>query len=136
MLKYFFEHSNVKGDMVMADSKSKAAVKQEEKVVDAKVEKKTTGVKTAPVKKVTPAAKKEETKKAEAKKAEAKAVVNFQFAGKSYTTEDLVKIAKDVWVYDLNKDLSEFQSLELYVKPEESTAYYVVNEEITGSFGI
>lgn len=125
----------------MADSKSKAAVKQEEKVVDAKVEKKTTGVKTAPVKKVTPAAKKEETKKtetkkAEAKKAEAKAVVNFQFAGKSYTTEDLVKIAKDVWVYDLNKDLSEFQSLELYVKPEESTAYYVVNEEITGSFGI
>lgn len=126
----------------MAEAKAKAAtkttVKAADKAVETKVEAKeekktpvkattkTTGVKKAPVKKVTATAKAED----------AKAVVNFQFAGKSYTTDDLVKIAKDVWVYDLNKDLKDFKSVELYVKPEESTAYYVVNEEVTGSFGI
>lgn len=87
----------------------------------------------APVKK---AAAKAPAKKAATKAAAVTAVVNFQFAGKSYTTEDLVKIAKDVWVYDLNKDLKDFKTVELYVKPEESTAYYVVNEEVTGCFGI
>lgn len=71
-----------------------------------------------------------------AKKAEVKATVNFQFDGKSYTTEDFVKIAKDVWKYDLGKKVSDFKTVDLYVKPEESQAYYVINGEVTGSFGI
>lgn len=83
-----------------------------------------------------PAAKKETVKKAPAKKAAVKEVVNFQFSGKSYTSEDLVKIAKDVWKYDLNGKDEDFKSLELYVKPEENTAYYVINGDITGSFFI
>ena len=114
--------------------------KAAEKPVEAKAEKKVATKKTtakaaekkAPAKKATTAAKKTTA----TKKADTKAVVNLQFAGKSYTTEDLVKIAKDVWVYDLNKDLKDFKSVELYVKPEESAAYYVVNEEVTGCFGI
>ena len=147
----------------MAEVKAKAIAKPVAKAADAKVaETKAAETKTAEK----PAAAKEETKKAAAKtttkttakkapakkapakkapakkattttrKAAAKTVVNFQFSGKSYTTDDLVKIAKDVWVYDLNKDLKDFKSVELYVKPEESAAYYVVNEEVTGSFGI
>lgn len=95
-------------------------------------------VKKAPAKKAT--AKKAPAKKAaaktETKKVEAKAVVNFQFDGKSYTTEDLVKIAKDVWKYDLGKKSADFKSVELYVKPEEGQAYYVINGEVTGSFVI
>lgn len=71
-----------------------------------------------------------------AKKVEVKATVNFQFDGKSYTTEDFVKIAKDVWKYDLGKKVSDFKTVDLYVKPEESQAYYVINGEVTGSFGI
>jgi len=109
--------------------------------------KKETPVKKAPVKKAAaekkaPAAKKTTVKKTPAKKAapakkEAlKAIVNLQFAGKSYTDEDLIKIAKDVWKYDLGKKASEFKSVELYVKPEESRAYYVINGETTGSFAI
>lgn len=97
---------------------------------------------TATAKKATTAAKKATTakkeaapKKAAAKKAET-AVVNFQFAGKSYTTEDLVKITKDVWKYDLGKKATDLKTVELYVKPEESLAYYVINGEITGSFAI
>ena len=87
-------------------------------------------VKKETVKKAAPA------KKAPVKKAEAKAVVHLQFDGKSYTNDDLIKIAKDVWKYDLGNKPADFKSVELYVKPEDSRAYYVVNGEITGSFAI
>ena len=71
-----------------------------------------------------------------AKKAKTEAVINFQFAGKSYTTDDLVRIAKDVWKYDLNQKEADFKTVELYVKPEESLAYYVINGKFTGNFFI
>lgn len=97
---------------------------------------KTTTRKTA-VKKT--AAKKETAKKTTAaakKKAAVKETVYVQFADKSYTSEDLVKIAKDVWKYDLKKKVGDFKSVELYVKPEESVVYYVINGEVKGSFAI
>lgn len=110
----------------MAETKTKAVVK----AVVAKVP----AVKDE-VKKETPA-KKAPAKKAPAKKAETKAVVHLQFDGKSYTNDDLIKIAKDVWKYDLGNKPADFKTVDLYVKPEESRAYYVINGEITGSFGI
>ena len=77
------------------------------------------------------------TKTATAKRATKTAVtVNVQFNNKSYTTEDLVKIAKDVWRYDLKKKVSDFKTVELYVKPEEGMAYYVINGTEEGSFVI
>lgn len=69
-------------------------------------------------------------------KKEAEATVSVQFSGKSYTTQELVAIAKDVWKYDLKQKVSDFKSVELYVKPEENQAYYVINGEHTGSFFI
>lgn len=110
-----------------------APAKAEAKAAPAKAAttKKAATAKKAPVKKEA-----EEKKAAPEKKAEVKAVVNLQFSGRSYTTEDLVKIAKDVWKYDLKKKVSDFKTVELYVKPEESQVYYVINEEVTGSFGI
>jgi len=107
-----------------------AAVKAEAAKAEVKKEvvKKET-VKKAPAKKAA---------KAPAKKAEVKttATVNFEFAGKSYTPDDLLNIAKDVWKYDLNGKAADFKTVELYVKPEESTAYYVINGDVTGSFFI
>ena len=103
--------------------------------------KKTPAAKKAPAKKA-PAAKKETVKKETVKKAPAakkpvvKEEVNFQFSGKSYTSEDLIKITRDVWKYDLNGKEEDIQSIELYVKPEENTAYYVINGDVTGSFFI
>lgn len=128
----------------------KAEVKETVKAPAATPSKKT-AAKKAPAKKAAaekkaPAAKKETVKKAPAKKAPAKrtaakkeavkAIVNLQFSGKSYTEEDLIKIAKDVWKYDLGNKSADFKSVELYVKPEESRAYYVINGETTGSFAI
>lgn len=82
------------------------------------------------------AVKKAPAKKAPAKKAELKAEVTVQYADKSYSQEDLVKIAKDVWKYDLKQKVADLESVELYVKPEENTVYYVMNKKFTGSFNI
>jgi len=62
--------------------------------------------------------------------------ITIQFAGKEYTTEQLVKIAKDVWEFDLKKEPADFKEVQLYVKPEEAKAYYVINGTETGSFEI
>ncbi len=74
-------------------------------------------------------------KKAPAKKSSSKKV-EFQFAGKAYTQDDVLKIAKDVWVYDLGQKASALKNIELYVNAEESRAYYVFNETETGSFAL
>ena len=91
--------------------------------------------KKAEVKKAASAAKAE--KKAPVKKAaEVEETVNFQFSGKSYTPDDLMKIFRDVWKYDMNGREEDIRNVELYVKPEENTTYFVVNGSITGSFFI
>ena len=120
-----------------------AEVKAPEVKAEVKKEavKKTPAAKKAPAKKA-PAAKKETVKKETVKKEPAakkpvvKEEVNFQFSGKSYTSEDLIRITRDVWKYDLNGKEEDIQSIELYVKPEDNTAYYVINGDVTGSFFI
>lgn len=126
----------------------KAAAKVEKAVEPAvkKVEEKAAPAAQAVKKETTKAAAKAKTavkktaaKAGEAKrgpKKEAEAIVSVQFSGKSYTTQELVAIAKDVWKYDLKQKASDFKSVELYVKPEENQAYYVINGEHTGSFFI
>lgn len=85
------------------------------------------------------AAKKETGKKAPAKraaKAELKAEFHVQFSGKSLSQEELIKIARDVWKYDLKQKPGDLTSVALYVKPEEGRVYYVMNKDFTGSFEI
>lgn len=123
-------------ETVTAVKKTDIPEKKEE-VKAAKKETKKAPIKKTVVKKAAekkPAAEKTEVK-AEERKAEVKREVHLQFAGKSYSTEDLQKIAADVWKYDLHKE-EEYTSLELYVKPEEDTVYYVFNGNIAGSFRI
>ena len=99
-------------------------------------------VKKAPAKKSTTkkaSTKTEEkatTKKEAAKKETVKVSVTLQFNDKSYTEEELVNIAKDVWKYDLNQAEADLKNVQLYVKPEEGLCYYVFNGDITGSFVI
>lgn len=82
-------------------------------------------------------AKKAPAKKATAtKKAELKSSLCVQFNNKSYSQEDLEKIAKDVWKYDLKQKVGDLKNIDLYVKPEESKVYYVMNDAYTGSFDI
>lgn len=92
--------------------------------------------KKAEVKKAAAPAAKEEKKAPVKKAAKVEETVNFQFSGKSYTPDDLMKIFKDVWKYDMNGREEDIRNVELYVKPEENTTYFVVNGSITGSFFI
>lgn len=120
-----------------ATTTTTASVATTEPAVEPKKEetKKAAAAKKTTTRKTT--AKKETAKKTTAvKKPAVKETVHVQFADKSYTAEDLVKIAKDVWKYDLHQKVGDFKSVELYVKPEESVVYYVINGEVQGNFGI
>ena len=116
-----------------------AAAKKATATAEVKETKKATAKKATATKAVAEkAVEVKETKKAPAKKATAakKEEVTVEFAGKAYTTEQLVQIAKDVWKYDLGRKATEFKTVKIYVKPEENQAYYVVNDEVTGSFSL
>ncbi len=71
-----------------------------------------------------------------AKKSQVAETVTFQFNDRSYTADDLMQSCKDVWKYDLEGKEEDLKSIELYVKPEENRAYYVINGDITGNFAI
>lgn len=78
--------------------------------------------------------KKASAKKTQAKKTPIKENIHLEFAGKSYSKEDLIKSVKDIWKYDHKKKAIELNSIDLYVKPEEGRAYYVINGEVLGDF--
>ena len=73
--------------------------------------------------------KKETAKKAPAKRTTAKDIktsVVVQFAGKEVTEKDLIAAVKKAYTKKGNKG-GDIKTIEIYVKPEESAAYYVVN---------
>lgn len=118
---------------------STTPVKTEEKETVKKEAVKKEPAKKAPVKKT--AVKKETAKSAPVKrgrtaKADVKTDLHVQFNGKSYSEDDLMKMAKDVWKFDLKQKANALTSVELYVKPEENTVYYVMNKDFTGQFAI
>ena len=105
------------------------------------MEKKTTAAKTTTTKttaaKKTAAAKTTVRKTAAAKKtAQTGVEVTLQWNGNDYTADRLLQSAKDVWSFDLGKDAADFKSAQIYVKPEESRAYVVVNGTDSLSFAI
>ncbi|MBE5945645.1 MAG: hypothetical protein E7259_01735 [Lachnospiraceae bacterium] len=59
----------------------------------------------------------------------------IEYYGKQIEEADLVKKAKAIWTKSGNK-VSDISSLNIYVKPEDNMAYYVFNEDVTGSFSI
>ena len=119
-------------------------VKTEEPV---KAEKPAEAVKAEePVKAAAPAKKAEAPKKTAAKKTTAKKTVKaekpavtqniyVQFAGKEIPTADLVAKATEEWTA-LGHRASSIKSLDLYVKPEDMAAYYVINGKDSGKIGL
>ena len=73
--------------------------------------------------------KKETAKKTPAKRTTAKDIktsVVVQFAGREVTEKDLIAAVKKAYTKKGNK-AGDIKTIEIYVKPEESAAYYVVN---------
>lgn len=80
----------------------------------------------APEKKAAPAKKVAET-------TEEKVVL--QFSGKEISTEDIIKQIKAVWVEQGHR-AGAIKKLEIYIKPEEFAAYYVINEKNSGKIDL
>ena len=96
--------------------------------------------------KTTETAKKTPAKKTTARKTPAKrtttkkaAVVTeevyLQYAGKEFSSADLTAKVKEIWK-EMGKKAADLKDIKVYVKPEENAAYYVINNEETGSFGL
>ncbi len=104
-----------------------------EEVVEVKEEVKKAPAKKATTKKAATTEKKETAKKAPAKKAAAKAetVITLEFGDYTAVMADVESKVKAQFVADGNKE-SAIKSLNIYVKPFENSAYYVINGDITG----
>ena len=89
-----------------------------------------TTAKKAPAKKA--AAKKTPAKKAPAKKAELKTEMYLQFYGKEYSDKEILQKVKEIWTKVLKNKVGDMKDVKIYLKPEESKAYYVINGDTTG----
>ena len=109
-------------DTPAAEEKKAATAKTAAKKTTAKkAAARTTAAKKTAAKKTTT------TKKAAAKKVEIKTEMYLQFSGKEYSQEEILQKVKDIWTYDLHQNVDDIKDVQLYLKPEESAAYYVVN---------
>ena len=110
----------------MAAAPVSNSVVTEVKAAEVKAETKTEAPKAEEKKAEEP---KKETKKAPAKRAAAKDIktsVGVQFAGKEVTEKELIAAVKKAYTKKGNK-VGDIKTIEIYVKPEENAAYYVVN---------
>lgn len=80
---------------------------------------------------------KTEEVKAPAKKAtkttkkEIKTSVYVEYLGKQVEEKDMIAAVKKAWT-KTGKKIGDIKSLSLYVKPEEASVYYVINDTETG----
>ena len=70
------------------------------------------------------------TKKAATKKEMTEAVF-VQYAGQEYDINEIRAAVKKAWTEETGKKESDITEIQIYVKPEEAAAYYVVNGEVT-----
>ncbi len=103
---------------------AKAEVKEEVKKAPAKKE----TAKKAPAKKAATTEKKAPAKKAAAK---AETVITLEFGEYTAVMAEVEGKVKAQFVADGNKE-SAIKSLNIYVKPFENSAYYVINGDVTG----
>ena len=107
------------------------AVKAAEKTTKAVVEK-AEEVKEA----VKETAAKAPAKKTTTRKATVTETVYLQYLGKEINKDDLVKQVKEIWTKELQNKAGDLKSITLYLKPEENMAYYVINDDVTGSIAL
>lgn len=64
-----------------------------------------------------------------------KATTVVEYQGKQVDDKAIINRAKELWAAAGNK-IKDIASMNLYVKPEENTVYYVINDTFTGNFSI
>ena len=141
----FMANQTVAKTAAVKTEEKKAAVKAEETKAAVKTEEKKAAAPAAvkeekPVKKEAPkkeAAKKEPEKKTAAKKAaapkkEAEATVYVQYQDAEIEPKKVLEQVKTDWV-NAGHRVSSIKKVDLYIKPEEGKAYWVINGKEKGS---
>ena len=100
--------------------------------VETKAAEKTTAAEKEVVKETAAA----EEAPAKAAKKEAEQEMILQFGGREIKEKDLYERIQQIWIVGYGKKAEELKSLKVYVKPEEFTAYYVINDDVTGSIDL
>ena len=57
--------------------------------------------------------------------------ITIEYGDKKITESDIVAAVKEIWKSQGNR-IADIAKLELFIKPEENAAYYVVIEEMQG----
>ena len=107
--------------------------KAEKKVEDKAVKKAEAETKTATKKTATKktAAKKTTARKTTAKK-DIKVSAFVEYFGKQVEEKEMIARVKKAWTSS-GKKIGDIKTMELYIKPEESAVYYVINGTETGA---
>lgn len=61
-----------------------------------------------------------------------KETICLQYQGKDITNETMTSMVKSAWK-ESGKNVKDIKTLDIYVKPEESQLYYVINGDVTGN---
>lgn len=117
-----------------APQATEAVAKTVEKAV--KAAEKTTNAVLEKAEEVKEAVKETTAKKTTTRKATVKETVYLQYLGKEINKDDLVKQIKELWAKERKNKAGDLKSITLYLKPEENRAYYVVNDDVTGSIAL
>ncbi|MCI5602693.1 MAG: DUF6465 family protein [Clostridiales bacterium] len=120
-----------KAAAVNATTETKATANStvEAKAVEAPAKK--AAAKKPATKKATTTAKKTTAKK---EAAEINATYVLQFSGKEVVASDILETVKKVWIDKFQGKLEEIKTIEIYIKPEEHRAYFVVNGLSNGDY--
>ena len=125
-----------------AKKEVKTTVAEVEKVAEKAAEvKEAVKEKVAEVKETTKAAKAETAEKAEPKKTPGrKAAVKeefvLEFAGKQITQEEIKKKVKENWTKVQKNKIKDIKTIKVFLQPENSCAYYTINDEGNDSYKI
>lgn len=121
---------------------NKEVVKKEAKAVETaeavKAEETAASVKeetAVPVKKEA-AEKAEQPKKAPGRKAAVKEEFVLEFAGKQITQDEIRKKVKENWTKVQKNKIKDIKTIKVFLQPENSCAYYTINDEGNDSYKI
>ena len=64
---------------------------------------------------------------------EVSAEVYVQYLGREILAKDVLNNIKKIWTDDMGKKEKDLKDVKIYIKPEESKAYYVINGDVSGS---
>lgn len=85
-----------------------------------------------PAEKKTTAPRKTAAKKTATKAEPFKPEMFLQFMGKEIPTRSILADVKKIWTEEMGNKEEDIKSLKIYLKPEESKAYYVINDDTAG----